>query len=110
VPSKDKFGKRITANASKQAQSDMSASQKSTIERDSTRISTYRFGTLFPAEGGEYKCVINDLSDAGARITLVNSGDTSKFATLKIDGRMTPFSVEIAWRKDDEIGLFFIAE
>lgn len=106
---KKEIDKRIKRLASAEGQPLVKppAKQQKPVDRIEHRTEIYRYGVLFPIEGGEFKCVVKDLSDNGAKISLINSGETKNFATLKIDGRAKPISVRIIWRRDDALGLAF---
>jgi hypothetical protein len=76
--------------------------------RKSERMPTYLFGLAVTDDGGEEKCIVEDLSDNGASLS---TGAIEVFPnefTLVIDGYAAPTRVRLIWRNDSIGGVEFI--
>jgi hypothetical protein len=77
--------------------------------RKDFRVQWHSPGTIYNREGDSgYHCVIEDLSNGGAKISNVAVGDVPDQFTLHIAGDSRTRKCRVKWRKADSLGIGFI--
>lgn len=78
--------------------------------RGEERIPVFRHARIFLASGDEHNCVLKDLSAAGARIGIEGALNLPEELVLSIDQSVRRYLARVAWRRENEAGLFFKSE
>ena len=72
------------------------------------RIPTNMFGLIVTDQGEERKCLVEDVSVNGARLSTPKSDGLPEYFSLVIDGYAAPTRVRLAWQDGHESGVEFI--
>ncbi len=78
--------------------------------RADKRRAIFRFGTLILADQSQISCIIKDISENGARISVESADALPDRLILKLDYTGVRRRARIAWRRDQEAGLSFALE
>lgn len=76
--------------------------------RSVERIPTNMFGLIFTDDGGERKCLVQNISEDGAKLSTPTNDALPKQFTLVIDGYVAPTRVRLAWQDGYEGGVEFL--
>ncbi len=76
--------------------------------RASERIPTCLFGLAVTDDGREQKCIVQDLNENGAGVSMGGIDTLPDEFTLVIDGCEAPTRVRLIWRNNKDAGVEFI--
>lgn len=79
-------------------------------KRASDRRSVYRFARVVLPDRSILRCIMKDISAGGAKIILEGAITIPPRVLLKIDQTGETKRANVAWQKDSEVGLEFIAD
>lgn len=78
-------------------------------KRAADRQTVYRFARVIMPDRSMLNCIIKDLSPGGARIMIEGNIELPPRVLLKIDQTGQTKQARVAWQKETEIGLQFLA-
>ena len=79
--------------------------------RNSRRSKSFLRGFVYVSrKRGALACLVRDLSDKGARIIFSDEVTLPEMVELYIPQREQTLRARVTWRKNDEIGLAFVAD
>lgn len=77
-------------------------------QRARNRLPARNYAYLQSAQGAVFsECLVNDISDTGARIILPRAVKLPEYVMLRISGETTPVSASVAWQTGTKCGLQF---
>lgn len=79
------------------------------VQRADDRRPAFKFGKVVLDDKSELKCVIKDLSAAGAKIVLEGAITLPPIVLLKIDQTGERRKAAVVWQKETDVGLSFSA-
>ena len=84
------------------------------VSKDQRRYPRYRVmkdaKLIFTNKRGFMDVMLKELSVGGARVQLMNSTDLAGTLNLWVPSEKLLYSVAVRWKKDDDVGLEFVAE
>lgn len=77
-------------------------------DRAARRRSAFKFGMVFTPDLQEHRCVVKDISQHGAKISMNGVDGLPEEFRLAIDGYSAPVKVQMIWSDGVEAGVRFI--
>ncbi len=80
----------------------------SKVYRSDQRRKEHRVATIVLGGGASLSCLVRDISDTGARLTLVEEAELPDMFQLRVPTLQIDRRVGLVWRRDYEVGVAFL--